>query len=70
MKIETKRSIGDIVHLFGYDDWPCVITAITVRASGQVEYQLEWHMDGDTKCEWFEDVRIDLLERAGKASRL
>lgn len=61
MEIKTKYEIGDIVHLFGWRDWPCVVTAITVRASGAVEYQLEWNSDGNTRSEWFEENRLALL---------
>ena len=63
MTIETKYSIGDLVHLFGFNDWPCIITAITRRASGQTEYQLEWNNEGKPESDWFDESRIELLEQ-------
>lgn len=34
------------------------ITALTVRASGQVEYQLEWAGNGEMKSDWFTKQRM------------
>jgi hypothetical protein len=63
MKIETRISIGDIVLLFGDPNWRTVCTAILVRASGQIEYQLEWSQNGELKSEWIADERIKCLAR-------
>lgn len=59
MKIETKYSIGD--EFKADDRWYCVCTALTIRASGQVEYQLEWMGDAEFKAEWLTAERLELL---------
>lgn len=61
MELNTKYDIGQVIYLFGFHDWPCIVSAITVRASGQVEYLLEWNCEGEAKSEWFEEKRIELL---------
>lgn len=66
MQLNTKYDIGQVIHLFDFPDWPCVITAITVRASGQVEYQLDWNCGGDVKTEWYEEKRIELFAKLTK----
>lgn len=63
MLIKTKISIGDIVLLFGDPKWRTVCTAITVRASGQVEYQIEWSDNGELKSEWVTAERLDCLSK-------
>ncbi len=63
MKIETKISIGDIVLLFGDSRWRTVCTAITVRASGQIEYLLEWGKDDELREEWVTAERLELLSK-------
>lgn len=69
MKIETKISIGDIVLLFSDPKWRTVCTAITVRASGQVEYLLEWTSDGELKEEWITSERLECLSKiSGRVS--
>lgn len=59
MKIETAYGIGDRFTVDG--EWRAVCTAITIRASGQVEYQLEWLGDADFKSEWLTQERIEIL---------
>ena len=63
MTIKTKISIGDIVHLFGDPKWRTVCTAITVRASGQIEYLLEWGKDDELREEWVTAERLELLSK-------
>lgn len=63
MKIETEISIGDIVLLFNDPRWRTVCTAITIRASGQIEYLLEWAENGETKEEWFTVERLKCLSK-------
>ena len=63
MTINAKYNIGDIVHLFGFGDWKCVVTGIMVRASGQIEYHREWNNDGEPKCDWYEEKQLELLEK-------
>lgn len=63
MKIETKISVGDIVLLFSDPKWRTVCTAITVRASGQVEYLLEWSNNGELNQEWITAERLDCLSK-------
>ena len=63
MRIDTKISIGDIVLLFSDPKWRTVCTAITVRASGQIEYQLEWSDNGELKQEWVTAERLDCLSK-------
>jgi len=63
MKIETKISIGDIVLLFSDPKWKTVCTAITIRASGQIEYLLEWVTEGELKEEWITAERLDCLSK-------
>ena len=60
MTITTRYSIGDKFRV-AEDRWILAITAITVRASGQVEYQLEWVGNGDFRSEWLTEGQIDLL---------
>lgn len=43
------------------EGWKASITALTVRASGQVEYQLEWIGDGELKSDWLTLERMRLL---------
>ena len=43
------------------DRWKAVVTAATERATGQVEYQLEWVGDGELKSEWMTQERMRLL---------
>lgn len=59
MKIETKYNIGDSFRIIG--GWKAVCTAITIRASGQIEYQLEWIGDANFKAEWLTAETIRLL---------
>lgn len=40
------------------EGWKASITALTVRASGQVEYQLEWIGNGEMKSDWFTVQRM------------
>lgn len=40
------------------EGWKASITALTVRASGQVEYQLEWAGNGEMKGDWFTKQRM------------
>ena len=69
MIIKTKISIGDIVLLFGDPKWRTVCTAIIVRASGQIEYLLEWTSDGELKDEWITSERLDCLSKiSGRVS--
>ena len=63
MKIETQISIGDIVLLFGDPNYRTVCTAITIRASGQIEYQIEWSQDGELKNEWITAERLECLSK-------
>ena len=63
MTIKTKISIGDIVLLFGDPKWRTVCTAITVRASGQTEYLLEWGKDDELREEWVTAERLELLSK-------
>lgn len=63
MVIKTKISIGDTVLLFGDPKWKTVCTAITVRASGQVEYLLEWGRDDELREEWITAERLELLSK-------
>lgn len=59
MTINTKISIGDVVLLFGNPKWKTVCTAITVRASGQTEYLLEWGKDDELREEWITAERLE-----------
>jgi hypothetical protein len=59
MKVETDYSTGDVFCI--NDKWKAVCTAITIRASGQVEYQLEWLGDAEFKSDWLTRERIELL---------
>lgn len=59
MKVETAYDIGDRFCIDG--EWRAVCTAITIRASGQVEYQLEWLGDAEFKSEWLTRERIEIL---------
>lgn len=59
MKVETDYDIGDVFCVA--DCWKAVCTAITIRASGQVDYQLEWLGDAEFKAEWLTRERIELL---------
>ena len=68
MTITTKISIGDIVLLFGDPKWRTVCTAITVRASGQVEYLLEWGEEDCLKEEWVTAERLDCLSKIARRS--
>ena len=63
MTIKTKISIGDTVLLFGNPKWKTVCTAITVRASGQTEYLLEWGKDDELREEWITAERLELLSK-------
>ena len=63
MVIKTKISIGDIVLLFGDPKWRTVCTAVTVRASGQIEYLLEWGKDDELREEWVTAERLELLSK-------
>ena len=63
MLIKTKISIGDIVLLFGDQKWRTVCTAVTVRASGQIEYLLEWGKDDELREEWVTAERLELLSK-------
>ena len=63
MTIKTKISIGDIVLLFGDPKWRTVCTAVTVRASGQIEYLLEWGKDDELREEWVTAERLELLSK-------
>ena len=63
MIIKTKISIGDIVLLFGDPKWRTVCTAVTVRASGQIEYLLEWGKDDELREEWVTAERLELLSK-------
>ena len=63
MTITTKISIGDTVLLFGDPKWKTVCTAITVRASGQIEYLLEWGKDDELREEWVTAERLELLSK-------
>ena len=66
MKIETQISIGDIVLLFGDPNYRTVCTAITIRASGQIEYEIEWSQDGELKNEWITAERLECLSKIYK----
>ena len=69
MRIDTKISIGDVVLLFSDPKWRTVCTVITVRASGQVEYLLEWSDNGELKEEWITSERLELLSKiSGRVS--
>jgi hypothetical protein len=59
MKIETAYDIGDEFCIDG--EWRAVCTAILIRASGQVEYQLEWLGNAEFKSEWLTRERIEIL---------
>lgn len=59
MKVETDYSIGDLFYID--DIWGAVCTAITIRASGQVEYLFEWLGNAEFRSEWFTRERIELL---------
>lgn len=59
MKVDTFYDIGDIFTIDG--EWRAVCTAITLRASGQVEYLLEWLGDAAFKSEWLTRERIEIL---------
>ena len=63
MTITTKISIGDTVLLFGDPKWKTVCTAITVRASGQIEYLLEWGKDEELREEWITAERLECLSK-------
>lgn len=54
-----KPRIGDRCVVL--ERWEAVITAYTVRASGQTEYQLEWIGDGELKSDWLTLERMRLL---------
>ena len=60
MTITTRYSIGDKFRVAG-DRWTLTITTITVRASGQVEYQLEWVGNADFRSECMSEAQMDLL---------
>lgn len=59
MKVETDYDIGDVFCIDG--KWQAVCTAITIQASGQVDYQLEWRGDAEFRAEWLTRERIELL---------
>ena len=59
MKVDTFYDIGDIFTIDG--EWRAVCTAILIRASGQVEYQLEWLGDAVFKSDWLTRERIEIL---------
>lgn len=59
MKVETDYDIGDVFCVDG--EWRAVCTAITIRASGQVEYQLEWLGNAEFRSEWLTKERIEIL---------
>ena len=63
MTISTQYAIGEIVPLFGDPNWKAVVTAIMLRADGQVEYQLEWSNEGELKAEWFTAERLACLAK-------
>ena len=59
MKVDTFYDIGDIFTSDG--EWRAVCTAIILRASGQVEYLLEWLGNAEFKSEWLTRERIEIL---------
>ena len=59
MKADTFYDIGDIFTIDG--EWRAVCTAIILRASGQVEYLLEWLGNAAFKSEWLTRERIEIL---------
>lgn len=59
MKIETDYDIGDEFIVDG--GWRACCTAILIRASGQVEYQLEWLGDAQFRSDWLTRERIEIL---------
>lgn len=59
MKVETDYDIGDVFCIA--DSWKAVCTAVTIRASGQIEYKLEWLGDAEFRSEWLTRERIELL---------
>ena len=59
MKVDTDYDIGDEFIVDG--GWRAVCTAILIRASGQVEYQLEWLGDAVFKSDWLTRERIEIL---------
>lgn len=59
MRVETDYCIGDVFTVDG--EWRAVCTAITIRASRQVEYQLEWLGDAEFKAEWLTRERMENL---------
>ena len=59
MKVETDYDIGDVFTIDG--GWRACCTAILIRASGQVEYQLEWLGDAQFRSDWLTRERIEIL---------
>ena len=64
MKVDTDYDIGDEFIIYG--GWRAVCTAILIRASGQVEYQLEWLGDAQFRSDWLTRERIEILGIARK----
>ena len=64
MKVDTDYDIGDVFIVDG--GWRACCTAILIRASGQVEYQLEWLGDAVFKSDWLTRERIEILGIARK----
>lgn len=61
MTFTTEYSIGDRFIVRG-DRWEFVITAITIRASGEVEYCLEWVGNASFNSEWITGEKMKLLQ--------
>ena len=59
MKVDTDYDIGDEFIVDG--EWRAYCTAILIRASGQIEYQLEWLGDAQFKSDWLTRERIKIL---------
>ena len=56
---DDRPRIGDRCVIS--ERWEAVVTALTIRASGQTEYQLEWVGDGELMSDWFTAERMRLL---------
>lgn len=59
MTIDTAYDIGDVFIIDSM--WRAVCVSILVRASGQLEYQLEWLGDAEFKSEWITADRMKIL---------
>lgn len=59
----TKYKPGDVVKLFGFDDFRAVVTSFCVRSNGAIDYQVEWPNNGEMCSEWIEEHRIASLAK-------